>query len=42
MSKIQKIRDVLDHHPTYEPTDTIAHCKMSEDDVERIIKENAN
>ena len=27
-NKIQKIRDALDHHPTYEPRDTTAHCKM--------------
>ena len=44
MNKIQKIRAILGHHPTYEPTDTIAHCKMdsfekmTEDYVERIIK----
>ena len=44
MNKIQKIRDALDHHPTHEPIDTTAHCKMdsfekmSEDDVERILK----
>ena len=44
MDKIQKIRDAQDHHPTYKPVYTTAHCKMdsfekmSEDDEERIIK----
>ena len=26
--KIQKIRDALDYHPTYETTDIMAHFKM--------------
>ena len=44
MNKIQKIRDALDHQPTYKPTDIMAYCKMDSfekmygDDVERIIR----
>ena len=48
MNKKQNIRDALDHNPSYEPIDATAHCKMdsfekiTEDDVERYNKENAN
>ena len=43
INRIQK-RDALDYNPTYEMTDTMAHCKMDsfekmyEDDVKRILK----
>ena len=37
MNKTKKIIDALDHHPTYEPTDTMAHYKM--DSFEKVSKD---